>query len=132
MYFLLYDNINLHNKYNVIWSELENSSHIDLYLCVLFILGESMKDFFDVALLEAQKAFKKGEIPVGAVIVKDNKIIAKSHNNRQKKFNVYGHAEINCIIKAAKKIKDWRLDDCEMYVTLEPCDLCKNYRKFKN
>lgn len=74
---------------------------------------------------EAKKAFKKNEVPVGAIVVKENKIMAKAHNNRQKKCNVTGHAEINAIIKAEKKLKDWRLDGCELYVTLEPCDMCK-------
>ncbi len=74
---------------------------------------------------EALKAYKKGEIPVGALIIKNNKIIAKSHNNRQKKHNLLGHAEINCILKAEKSIKDWRLDECEMYVTLSPCSMCE-------
>lgn len=74
---------------------------------------------------EAIKAYKKGEIPVGALITKNNKIIAKSHNNRQKKHNLLGHAEINCVLKAENRIKDWRLDECEMYVTLSPCSMCK-------
>jgi len=74
---------------------------------------------------EAVKAYKKGEIPVGALITKNNKIIAKSHNNRQKKHNLLGNAEINCILEAEKRIKDWRLEECEMYVTLEPCSMCE-------
>ena len=88
-----------------------------------------MQKYFEMALKEAKKAFKKDEIPVGAVIVKDSQIIAKSHNNRQKKHWIFGHAEINCILKAEKKIKDWRLDECELYVTLEPCDMCKIFIK---
>ena len=78
---------------------------------------------------EALKAYKNGEIPVGALIIKNNKIIAKSHNNRQKKHNLLGHAEINCILKAEKRIKDWRLDECEMYVTLSPCSMCETIIK---
>ena len=81
--------------------------------------------YMKVAYKEALKAYKKKEIPVGAVIVKDNKIIAKSHNNRQKKYNVLGHAEINAILKTEKKLRDWRLDGCILYVTLEPCQLCQ-------
>lgn len=81
--------------------------------------------YMDLAYKECLKALKNNEIPVGAVVVKDNKILAKSHNNRQKKHIIIGHAEINAIIKAEKKIKDWRLDGCEMYVTLYPCDMCK-------
>ncbi len=83
-----------------------------------------MKDFMTLAFEESIKANKKNEIPVGAIIVRNNKVISKSHNNRQKKYNVLGHAEINAILKAEKKIKDWRLDDCDLYVTLEPCDMC--------
>ena len=81
--------------------------------------------YMNIAYKEALKAFKKGEIPVGAVIAKNNKIISKSHNNRQKKYNIFGHAEINAIIKAEKKIKDWRLDECTMYVTMYPCKMCE-------
>ena len=76
------------------------------------------------ALKEAKKAFKKNEVPVGAVIVRNGKILAKSHNDRQKKHKVTGHAEINAILRAENKIKDWRLDDCEMFVTLAPCKMC--------
>ena len=70
------------------------------------------------------KAFNKGEIPVGAVVVKDNKIIGKGYNNRQTGKLVTGHAEIMAINKAAKKLGDWRLDDCDLYVTLKPCSMC--------
>ena len=73
---------------------------------------------------EAIKAFKKKEVPIGAVIVKNNKIIAKSHNSRIKSCDVTGHAEIIAIKKAAKKLKDWRLSECDLYVTLEPCNMC--------
>lgn len=81
--------------------------------------------YYNVAYKEALKAYKKGEIPVGAVIVKGNKIIAKGHNNRQNNNNIFGHAEINAIIKAEKKLKDWRLDQCTLYVTLYPCKMCE-------
>lgn len=81
--------------------------------------------YFLLALKEAKKAFKKGEIPVGAVVVKNGKIIAKGHNNRQIRCNPLGHAEVNCIVKTAKYNHDWRLDNnYEMYVTLEPCKMC--------
>lgn len=84
-----------------------------------------MEKYFEIAYYEAKKAYRKNEIPVGAVIIYKNKIIAKAHNSRQKKHNVLGHAEINAIIKASKKIKDWRLDECTMIVTLEPCKMCE-------
>ena len=76
------------------------------------------------ALKEAQKAYDKLEIPVGAVIVKDGKIIARAHNQKETKFDTTKHAEILAIQKASKKLKSWRLIDCEMYVTLEPCSMC--------
>ena len=76
------------------------------------------------ALKEAQKAYKKLEIPVGAVIVKDGKIIAKAHNIKEEEKDTTKHAEIIAIQKASKKLNTWRLNDCEMYVTLEPCSMC--------
>lgn len=76
------------------------------------------------ALKEAKKAYKKEEIPVGAVIVKDNKIIARGHNLKELKKDATQHAEIIAIQKANKKLENWRLQDCEMYVTLEPCPMC--------
>ena len=76
------------------------------------------------ALKEAKKAYDKEEIPVGAVIVKDNKIIARAHNIKEEKNDTTKHAEIIAIQKASKKLNSWRLIDCEMYVTLEPCSMC--------
>lgn len=76
------------------------------------------------AFKEAQKAFRKGEVPIGAVIVKNGRIIAKGHNCREKKQNAIKHAEIIAIEKACKKEGSWRLDGCEIYVTLEPCPMC--------
>ena len=84
-----------------------------------------MKEYFmKQAIREAQKAYKKLEVPVGAVIVKDGKIIAKAHNQKETKTDTTKHAEILAIQKASKKLKSWRLIDCEMYVTLEPCTMC--------
>lgn len=77
-----------------------------------------------LALLEAKKAFDKEEVPVGAVIVQDGKVIAKAHNLKELKNDTTCHAEILAIQKASKKLKRWRLSDCEMYVTLEPCSMC--------
>ena len=76
------------------------------------------------ALKEAVKAYQLGEVPVGAVIVFNNKIIARGHNTRELSQSVLGHAEINAIKKASKKIGSWRLEDCDIYVTLEPCSMC--------
>lgn len=80
--------------------------------------------FMKEALKEAQKAYNKLEIPVGAVIVKDGKVIARAHNQKETKCDTTKHAEILAIQKASKKLKSWRLLDCEMYVTLEPCTMC--------
>lgn len=77
------------------------------------------------ALKQAKKAYNKGEVPVGAVIIKNNKIIAKSYNKIEKKQDSTSHAEINVIKLASKKLKNWRLIECDLYVTLEPCDMCK-------
>lgn len=76
------------------------------------------------AYKEALKAYKKNEVPIGCVIVKDNKIIAKAHNLRNSKKNSLYHAEVLAIDKACKKLKKWILDDCTLYVTMEPCVMC--------
>lgn len=76
------------------------------------------------ALKEAKKAYDKLEVPVGAVIVKDGKIISRAHNLKETKYDTTKHAEILAIQKASKKLNSWRLIDCEMYVTLEPCSMC--------
>ena len=80
--------------------------------------------FMKEALKEAKKAYNKLEIPVGAVIVKDGKIIARAHNQKETKCDTTKHAEILAIQKASKKLKSWRLLNCEIYVTLEPCSMC--------
>lgn len=85
---------------------------------------EDKEKFMKQALKEAQKAYDKLEVPVGAVIVKDGKIIARAHNQKETKFDTTKHAEILVIQKASKKLNSWRLLDCEMYVTLEPCSMC--------
>ncbi len=82
------------------------------------------EQFMKEALKEAEKARKLNEVPIGCVIVKDNKIIGRGYNRRMKDKNTLSHAELNAIKKASKKLKDWRLDDCEMYVTTEPCQMC--------
>lgn len=76
------------------------------------------------ALKEAKKAYDNGEIPIGAIIVKDGKIIARAHNQKEEKNDATKHAEIIAIQKASKKVQGWRLENCEMYVTLEPCMMC--------
>ena len=85
-----------------------------------------MNEYMKVALKEAEKCFKTDDVPVGAVIVCDGKIIAKGHNTREKRKMITRHAEINALEQACKKKKDWYLNDCELYVTLEPCPMCLN------
>lgn len=80
--------------------------------------------FMMEAMVEAHKALDIGEIPIGAVIVKDNEIIARGHNLRQTLRDATLHAEVVAIQEACKVLKDWRLDDCDLYVTLEPCTMC--------
>jgi tRNA(adenine34) deaminase len=82
--------------------------------------------YMKVALQQAQKAYNLGEVPVGCVIVKDEKIIAKSHNMSEKMNNNLMHAEIIAINNACRKTKSKFLHNCDIYITLEPCDLCMN------
>ena len=77
-----------------------------------------------LALKEAKKAYDKFETPIGAVIVLNDKVIAKAHNLRETKQNTLAHAESLVISKACKKLGSWRLEDCDLYVTLEPCVMC--------
>lgn len=86
-------------------------------------------NWMDIALKESEKAFRKKEIPVGCVIVKDNKMISKSYNKREKNNNVLKHAEVDAILKASKKLKTWKLDDSLMFVTLKPCSMCEEIIK---
>lgn len=82
------------------------------------------ENFMRKAIAEAKKAYAKGETPIGAVIVKDGKVIARGHNLRETKKNALCHAEIIALNKACKKLGGWRLFQCDMYVTLEPCLMC--------
>ena len=77
------------------------------------------------ALKEANKAYKKEEVPVGCVIVYNNEIIARAHNTRHKNKSALDHAEIIAIKKANKKLNAWMLDEATIYITLEPCEMCK-------
>ena len=81
-------------------------------------------DYMRIALQEAQAAAREGEIPVGAVIVKDGEIIAKAHNRRENDHDPTAHAEMLCMRQAAATLGDWRLRGCTLYVTLEPCPMC--------
>ena len=80
--------------------------------------------FMKAALKEAEKALAAGEVPIGAVIVADDKIVSRGHNRRTAKQIATAHAEIEAIEKACKKFKSWRIPECEIYVTLEPCPMC--------
>lgn len=82
------------------------------------------KEYINICLDEAKKAYDENEVPIGAVVINNGKIIAKSHNTREKDYNVLSHAEINAIKCAEKKLKRWILDDCDLYVTLRPCSMC--------
>lgn len=114
------------NKYIVIWSGPEGSSHVNPYLCALFYWVIIMNEKYINQLIKlAKKASKKNEVPISAIIVKNDKIISKAFNMRVKNNNVLDHAEIIAIKKAEKKVKDWRLFDCDLYVTLKPCSMCE-------
>lgn len=80
--------------------------------------------FMKAALREAKKAYQIDEVPIGCVIVRDDKIIARGYNRRNIDKNTLAHAELTAIRKASKKTGDWRLEDCTMYITLEPCQMC--------
>ncbi|MBE6138637.1 MAG: nucleoside deaminase [Firmicutes bacterium] len=83
-----------------------------------------MEKYMKLAIKEAKKAQKHGDVPVGAIIVRNGKIIAKGHNKKEKKQIVTRHAEIEVIEKACKKLQTWHLDDCDIYITIEPCQMC--------
>lgn len=80
--------------------------------------------YMKAAIREAKKAYALDEVPIGCVIVQNDKIIARGYNRRNTDKNTLAHAEISAIKKASKKTGDWRLEDCTMYVTLEPCQMC--------
>ena len=80
--------------------------------------------YMKAALREAKKAYKLDEVPIGCVIVQNGKIIARGYNRRNTDKNTLAHAELSAIKKASKKTGDWRLEDCTLYVTLEPCQMC--------
>ena len=85
---------------------------------------EEQEKFMREALKQAKKAYKIGEVPIGCVIVQNDRIIARGYNRRNTEGNTLAHAELTAIKKASKKTGDWRLEDCTMYVTLEPCQMC--------
>lgn len=88
------------------------------------VFSNEDKKYMKAALKQAEKAIALGEVPIGAVIVYDGKIIARGYNRRNTDKTTLAHAEIACIRKACKKIGDWRLEGCTLYCTLEPCQMC--------
>jgi len=85
---------------------------------------KTYEKYMGQAIKEAKKAYAINEVPIGCVIVCDDKVIARGYNRRNTDKNVLAHAEISAIKKACKKTGDWRLEDCTLYVTLEPCQMC--------
>ena len=85
---------------------------------------DQQEKYMKEAINQAKKAAAIGDVPIGCVIVFDDKIIARAYNQRNKRKTTLAHAELLAIQKASKKIGDWRLEDCTMYVTLEPCQMC--------
>lgn len=84
-----------------------------------------MKEEFVLATIEeAKESYQQDDVPIGAILVQNDKILAKAHNTRELEHNVLGHAEINVILKASKILNRWNLADCELYVTLKPCSMC--------
>lgn len=82
------------------------------------------KDFLDLAFFYAEKAYSANDVPIGAVIVKDNDVISYGFNQKEEKSSVLAHAELIAIAEASKKLNNWRLDGCDIYVTLDPCPMC--------
>lgn len=101
-------------------------------MCIIFfgVIMKSDEYYMKIAIKEAIKASNKEEIPVGAIVVnEEGKIIGRGHNIKETSYKTIGHAEIEAITKANKKINNWRLLNCTIYVTLEPCNMCKNVIK---
>lgn len=97
-------------------------------MCAFLLVGEILNNrdefFMKEALKQAEKAYYYDDVPIGAIIVKDNRVIAKAYNKKEKNNIATQHAEILAINKACKKINNWRLNDCTIYITLEPCLMC--------
>lgn len=85
---------------------------------------DNYEKYMKEAIKQAQKAVANGDVPIGCVIVRDGRIIARGYNKRNARKTTLAHAELLAIEKASKKVGDWRLEDCTMYITLEPCQMC--------
>ena len=88
------------------------------------VIKNIQEKYMKEALKQAKKAYALGEVPIGCVIVREDRIIGRGYNRRNTDKNTLSHAEITAINKASKKVGDWRLEDCTLYVTLEPCQMC--------
>lgn len=95
-------------------------------MCVHFFLEVFMNYYMNLAVEEAKKAYFNNDVPIGAVIVKDDKVISACYNRKNIDNVAVYHAEILCIIEACKNLGSWYLNDCDMYVTLRPCNMCMN------
>lgn len=84
-----------------------------------------MEKYIDLLMKLVKKAYKNNEVPVGCIIIRNKKVVVTGYNKREKRNDPTSHAEIVAIRKACKKLKNWRLDDCEMFVTLKPCHMCE-------
>lgn len=93
-------------------------------MCTFFVGDAMLEKIYEILVEESKKANLEGEVPVSAVIVKNNEILSVSHNLKEKKNSVLAHAEILAIEEASKKINNWRLDGCDIYISLEPCSMC--------
>ncbi len=89
----------------------------------------NQEKIIELCINEAYKAYQQDDVPIGAVLVQNGQILSYAHNNREKEKDILGHAEILAIQKGAKKLNRWNLSDCDLYVTLEPCSMCKEVIK---
>ncbi len=88
-----------------------------------------MEEYFKLTIEESKLSLLTDDVPVGAIIVSNNKIIAKGHNTREQDQSILGHAEINAIMNASKYLNNWNLSECDMYVSLKPCSMCESIIK---
>lgn len=123
---MLYYFVDATNKFGIKSGSGDSSFNI-FCLCASFFVGDFMKNdeyFMKMALIEAKKAYKLNEVPVGAVIVLDGEVIASGYNCKESTCNALTHAEMIAISKACGKLNSWRLDNCILYTTMEPCAMC--------
>lgn len=103
---------------------IRHSLFFRVYGVFMIAIRSIQEKYMREPLRQARKAYELGEVPIGCVIVHEGKIIARGYNRRNTDKNTLAHAEITAINRASKKIGDWRLEDCTLYVTLEPCQMC--------